>query len=471
MASGTEFVFREEALFLSGPGLGELRLQWHPVPTADRRLGAGKWLPYQPEFRVLAPVAPPPVARPDAGDDRLQAKHEAFQAFRAMIPDYIIKAVEPYTCHQWPLMTLLNASIAARDLVKANPALAYALANNEHLRTGVSREDPATLAIRYSRRKQREILGWLGFPDSEAVVKVMKKIPPAVAYPALFRKLRLCAQNPDVLKLFGHLPGINTGIIFLTGTTELAALVSPKLLQEVAIAPEEYTFAPTADLLSEILTMATELHILPTLRMYESWRKVKESYDRIEACSREFIDIVRRQREVGRAILTLQATVPPGKKPTGRTWFEIAKLKNEYDHLDTKRPDRQMRPVPDRPARSPRAPYPTIDREALRVQTFPPPPIPGTKDIIPLTSFEALEEEAFHQSNCLGINPDYANKVLSGSLYIYRVLAPERHTLSIVKMGGNCWRISELKQWKNGKEQENTKVVVQRWLESNQISL
>jgi len=112
-----------------------------------------------------------------------------------------------------------------------------------------------------------------------------------------------------------------------------------------------------------------------------------------------------------------------------------------------------------------------IDREYLREQTFPPPPISGTKDIIPLTSFEALEEEAFQQSNCLGINDNYANKVLSGGLYIYRVLAPERHTLSIEKMGGNCWRISELRQRKNGKGLENTKVVVQRWLESNQISL
>ena len=111
-----QFEFRDGALLLSGPGLGELRLKWHPVPTAERRLGSGKWLPYQPEFRVLAPMTPKPE-QSDADDGRLQAKHEAF-----------------------------------------------------------------------------------------------------------------------------HLPAINAGIIYLTSNAELAAMTSPKLLQEVAAAPEEYTF-------------------------------------------------------------------------------------------------------------------------------------------------------------------------------------------------------------------------------------
>lgn len=469
MAGGAEFVFRSGTLYLSGPGLGELRLQWHPVPIADRRLGTGRWLPYQPEFRFLAPVVSPSEDLPDTNTARLQAKHEAFQAFSDTIPEGIVKAVEPFTCYQWPLMTLLNGSVSARDLVKANPVLAYALANNEHLLSGGGHEVAAMRAARYSRRKQREIMGWLGFPDSEAVVKVMKKIPPALAYPALFRKLRLSVQKPNALKLFGHLPVINTGIIYLTGNSELSAMASPKLLKEVAGAPEEYTSAPTADLLSEILTLATAMHIRTTLRPYVSRRTVRESHARIEARYREFTDIVRRQRAVKAAMAQLQATVPPGRKPDDRTWFELAKLKNEYDALDSKRPDRQMRPVPDRPAAPPR-PQP-IDREKMRAQTFPPPPIPGTAHIIPLTSFEALEEEASQQNNCLGSNPDYASKVLSGSLYIYRVLVPERHTLSIVKMGRNCWRISELRRWKNMGPIGNTEVAVQRWLDANQVSL
>lgn len=462
-------------MYLSGPGLGELRLKWHPVPTAERRLGTGKWLPYQPEFRVLAPMTPQPE-QSDADDGRLQAKHEAFQAFRATIPVDIVKAVEPFTCHQWPLMTLLNGSVAARDLVKANPVLAYALANNEHLVAGGSGEVAAMRAIRYSRRKQREIVGWLGFPDSEAVVKVMKKIPPALAYPALFRKLRLCVQDPAVLKLFGHLPAINTGIIYLTGNAELAAMSSPKLIQEVAASPEEYTSAPTADMLSEILNMATEMRIRTTIRPYVSRRKVVEGHGRIEARYREFKDIVRRQREVKNAMVQLQATVPSGRKPNDRTWFELAKLKNQYDYLDSKRPDRQARPVPDRPPAPAPAPRPAprlqlANREKLLTITLPPPPIPGTDTIVPLRSFADFEEEADIQKNCLGINSRYLKRVLAGELYIYRVLAPERHTLAIEKMGGNCWRISELKQIENGKELENTKVVVQRWLESSQISL
>ena len=463
MAVGTQFEFRDGALFLAGPGMGELRLQWHPVPTAERRLSTGKWSPYQPEFRLLAPMAPisPDVISPDA--QRLEAKHEAFQALRATIPEDVVNAVEPFTCYQWPLMMMLHASDAARDLAKTNPVLAYALANNDQLRPGGRADVAAMQATRYSHRKQREILGWLGFPDTEAVVRVLKKMPPALAYPGLLRKLGQSVKDPDALKMMGHLSAINTGVIFLTASADLAAFATPKLLQEVASAREEALSAPTADQLLELLQMADQMHIRATIHPFTSRHKLEECYDRIVLRYRAFRDVVSRQNEVETKLRKVRTSVPLGKKPAGRTLHDITALTHEYARLEALRPGRPV-------AISERVQW-SRDTTTLRRTPFPPPPIPGTDTIVPLTSFAALEEEANIQGNCLATNPMHAHLILDGTRYIYRVLAPERHTLSIMRLGAAGWRIAELRQRANAEGSKTTTIVVQHWLDANQISL
>ena len=441
MSTAGQYEFRDGALFLKAPSVGELRLRWRPVPEAHMRLANGHWHLYNPEFRILAPVTPVPSEMANTDKENLQAKYEAFQAFRMKLPDSLAQAVEPFVCHQWPLMTLLNRSIAARDLVKTNPLLAYALANNEHLRQGGGTEHASAAATRYSKRPQREILGWLGFPDTEAMVRILKKLPLAIVYPGLLRKLRQCTSFPEILKSFGHLPVINTGVIFLASHPDMAALVTPKLLLEVAGMDDEELSAPTADLLSEAITLANRMNRLDRLRPLISSRKVLECRDGLV---RDYVAFQEQRQRDREAKQVARDAVEPtmGNRVIRRVLRRERPVEDELDH-----------------------------EKRARFEKFPPPPIPGTATIIPLQTFSALETESNEQNNCVGRSFEYAKRIMTGTLYIYKVLAPEHHTLSVVKYGNNCWTIGELKGFENAMGTRSAYIMVRAWRDANQISL
>jgi hypothetical protein len=485
MVTNRQSDFREATLFLSAPGIGELRLQWIPAPVAERRLALGKWMPYQPEFRLLAPETPLPPDLPDSSKKQLQAKYEAFRAFRAILDEDQVKAVEPFTSHQWPLMTLLNRSDAARDMVKANPVLTYALANNEQLRPSAGPEVAATQATRYSRRKQREILGWLGFPDTEAMARLFKKVPVAMVYPGLFRILRQCCCFPEILKIFGHLPKLNTGVIFLASHPDMAPLLTSKLIREVAESPNEEMAAPTADLLNEIIMVAQKLGIQKSLRPFGSRRAVEDWHGRMVQAQQEFNERISRQDQIERVWNRLNESGMAQQE--ARQMRRLAQEYNELEVIRADRPHRLLRlpeatPGPDDQVRQKEIDRPRIVRPPvvipvpadllrLKALVFPPPPIPGTPSIVPLGSFIDFEDEATAQVNCVGQSGAYADRVMMGELYVYRVLAPHRHTLSIVKRGSNCWQVGELRRAGNKVATQDTWIAVQSWLDANQISL
>lgn len=98
---------------------------------------------------------------------------------------------------------------------------------------------------------------------------------------------------------------------------------------------------------------------------------------------------------------------------------------------------------------------------------FPPPPLPGTKEIVPLSSPEELTAEGRTQRNCVA---SYAKWVESGTGYIYRVLHPERATLSIVPGPGGEWEIQQLKLAHNEPVALVTEHFVTVWLRSFSFS-
>ena len=99
---------------------------------------------------------------------------------------------------------------------------------------------------------------------------------------------------------------------------------------------------------------------------------------------------------------------------------------------------------------------------------FPPPPIPGTESVIPLTDGAMLLEEGRSQHNCV---VTYASLVVEGRVYIYRVLAPERATLSIVQVAPGHWRIGQLLAGMNKPVASQTLAAVQQWLLGESITL
>lgn len=93
------------------------------------------------------------------------------------------------------------------------------------------------------------------------------------------------------------------------------------------------------------------------------------------------------------------------------------------------------------------------------------PPIPGTQNILPLTTAAALRREGREQDNCVA---SYASRVSNGSHYIYRVTWPQRCTLSIVKGPDGRWRRGELEVAGNRPANSHTGEVVDTWLRHGQ---
>jgi hypothetical protein len=97
----------------------------------------------------------------------------------------------------------------------------------------------------------------------------------------------------------------------------------------------------------------------------------------------------------------------------------------------------------------------------VRRQQFPPPPMPGSGDIVALETPDSLIEEARCQRNCA---MSYADDIADGGIYLYRVLQPERATLSIVPGENGGWQIGQLLRAHNEPVSEATYQGVAQWL-------
>lgn len=138
--------------------------------------------------------------------------------------------------------------------------------------------------------------------------------------------------------------------------------------------------------------------------------------------------------------------------PDGRACPAIRCLQHLYEFHDALMGD-FYQPHPPRPAAMP---------------PFPPPPVEGTDTIVPLTAASELLDEGREQRNCVG---SYIDRVaLERQVYVYRVLAPERCTLSLVQRGGR-WTLAELRRHGNQAPSTQTYEAVARWLIQRGISV
>jgi len=91
---------------------------------------------------------------------------------------------------------------------------------------------------------------------------------------------------------------------------------------------------------------------------------------------------------------------------------------------------------------------------------FPEEPIPGTKGIEPLRTSLDLYYEGEEQHNCVA---SYADFVLDGFVYFYRILYPERATLAI-RETRDGWVIDQIKGPYNAEVKKETVEYVNSWL-------
>jgi hypothetical protein len=413
--------------------LAQMRIGWRPKPLAEEMVPGGRrWRAFWPEFRLLRPrgtvrrqaVYALDLHADEAGQEVDDQKDRAFAALRNEIPEEIARVAEPFGSHQWALMVLLHEQPRAMDLAVGNPVLAYALANSDQLR-GTPLEAAAVQALWYCNRKQRDLLEWLGFPGTEAMVRLIRKIPPESASPSILRRLRVVIKaHEGILELLSHLRVVNVAVLELVTNRRLLDLVTPKLLLEVSAQDDTPGESPVDDMILGSLTILHDIAPRRAITPFTSVEHVRRFQEETDA---EYQAHLRRQDEA----------------------------KQEAQRVAEEERQRQREEAQARRRRQ------TGRRAEVVRRSYPPPPVPGTTDIIPLTSAEQLQAEGQEQSNCVAC---YAPRILKGTTYIYRIMAPERATLAIARCADGCWRRSELKAKSNRKVRSSTVHLVDSWL-------
>lgn len=95
---------------------------------------------------------------------------------------------------------------------------------------------------------------------------------------------------------------------------------------------------------------------------------------------------------------------------------------------------------------------------------FPPPPINGTPDIVPIRTIDDLIAEGIEMDNCIG-SKDFAQRIIKNKYYIYRILRPERATLGINMEHENVHYIDQLMLKGNELPSDATWRAVKEWFE------
>lgn len=362
------------------------RIQWGETPVASEQLGNGEFKEGDPYHRILVP---PGI---NAGVNR-----EALNAFADLVSPQVFRIVSPFASHQWMLMKLLALNPYSLDLAVSNPILAYCLANNFQFRK-IHRLDAAwEQANMYTRRKQKLILHWLGFPSTGIVVKLMKKINTSEMSVALLRLLRVAleADNPT-LRLLSHYPSITPGMLGLL-RPKIIHLVTAQLVSDVADDQQECLYPHTADRLTRIQLMEKAGSDIIRIPPFQSIRSVREFNDRIET---EFRDRMQKLHQI------------------------------------------------------------QIEQEELLGT----PPLEGTDNIVPISTISGLLAEGKEMRNCVA---SYIHKIKNGEIYIYKVLSPERATMSISQRFDGSWYYVELKLKRNKAVSWKTQTEVNAWLKSH----
>ena len=434
-AHNQTYLFAEGVLHIEVP-LAKMRLRWCPEPKAEELVpGWRKWREFRPEFRLLRPLEtagnkPAYYTMEVPGDVPPQMtagqKAEAFASFRGEIPDDIVRIVEPFGSHQWALMVLVHAEPWARELAIGNPVLAYALANSDKFR-GSPPEAAAVQARWYCHKKQRDLLEWLGFPGTEPVARLIRKISPESASPSILYRLNHALKaDARVLEYLSRLKVVNAAVLELVTVRPYLDLITPKLLAEVADEQGEVSFA---DMIHGGMAISRQISPSPNIKPFTSVRQIREFQEAAAARYRVHLQRQQMAKEEARRAVEQEAE----RERHRQHMVEMAHRKRGQEA-----------------------------RHQSVQNCYPQPPIPGTKDIIPLTSADQLYIEGREQGHCVAI---YQWQVMMGSTYIYQIMAPERSTLSIIRGTDGRWYRSELRGKGNSKVKPATERLVDLWLE------
>jgi hypothetical protein len=93
-------------------------------------------------------------------------------------------------------------------------------------------------------------------------------------------------------------------------------------------------------------------------------------------------------------------------------------------------------------------------------EDLPPFPLKGTETIIHISKVRDLWKKERNGP----LRGGYVERVMSGNVYIYRILEPERATMEVERMLDGNFRIVQVKSYKNGDVSNKTLLLLKDWL-------
>lgn len=353
------------------------------------------------------PIASAGTAGAVTDIDGLRSVHR----FCLTIPAPVRRAVAEFPEHHWDVLSwVARTGPAADELLASNPALAFAIACGADL---CPQEPPARyreMRFLQAYHSQREVMARLGFPPTERARRILRKIRPRAVSVAALARLRPRLDDPEVSKRLAHVPRINVGVLAMVADRTITQ-VAPAALEQVARQDSDAEAADASRRLAETVSLWGLVRPTTPLPVFPRVERVNEVHAEV--------------RRDANWLAGLRACDVPPAAPA---------------------------------AAGPRVTPPT--RSAARGDDFPPPPIAGTSAVVPIRARAMLVEEGRLQKNCAA---DYAAKIAKGKMAIYRVLYPQRCTLSLVPSRGK-WVLDQLKAACNQPPTLATTRAVMDWL-------
>ena len=207
---------------------------------------------------------------------RMQAK------YFDQIPDAVRAELLRYCSRRWHLLCLFARCPGAQDLSRSNPALCYALASN-----WVFHKPAVKLPMRAARalagKKQHHILGWLGFPATEAARRLLQKIEPATLSVVRLLQIReMLANDGEMVQWLAHLPRIDPRMLEIVTTRWYRPLLTGRLLREIDALPVGTRGKPPELLLFRDLDqLRWRLPAAPGRGRFENMRQLKAYHDEL----------------------------------------------------------------------------------------------------------------------------------------------------------------------------------------------
>ena len=183
-----------------------LFLPWPAMQAYQRVRPDGPWVGLRPQFAI----PPEPVSGVEE-----HGVLEVVNEFCARIPRTTRRIVAAFPERHWDVLTwAARTGVLGADLLAANTALALAFACETHRhRRRTARTAHTELQYLLSVRKQAQILARLGFPPTERVRKILRKIQPRAVTQRGLVRLRKWLADEGVADALSRLPTIDHSVM------------------------------------------------------------------------------------------------------------------------------------------------------------------------------------------------------------------------------------------------------------------